>query len=164
MSAVSEKLNTLSAEKKKKLSEILKISGEEYGVYPLSAEQKRMWFLYNVGKNSSYYNITFGIGIKGELDEGLLEKAIAGILDDQKILRTNIIVLDGEAFQTVDAEYSFSLKTVEARDSKEEDKIFSDEYRKPFDLEREIPFRAILLRRSAADNEEIGRASCRERV
>ena len=95
MSAVSEKLNTLSAEKKKKLSEILKISGEEYGVYPLSAEQKRMWFLYNVGKNSSYYNITFGIGIKGELDEGLLEKAIAGILDDQKILRTNIIVLDG---------------------------------------------------------------------
>ena len=148
MNTILSRLESLPEEKKEKLLKVLKESGEEYGVYPLSAEQKRMWFLYQVDKKNPYYNIVFGIGISGSLDVKRLEQAIRFVISQQKMLKTYVIMLEGEAFQTEDTETDFTLETVNISSKEEETGLFDEAYRQSFDLEHELPYVIKLLRYS----------------
>ncbi len=146
MNEIAAKLNSLSDEKRKKLLDVLKSSGEEYGVYPLSSEQKRMWFLYNMDRKNPYYNVTYGMEINGELDTDAFEKAMKCVVANQKMFRTFVIMLDGEAFQTVDEEHEFRLETADIADRAGADRYFDEFYNRSFDLENEPPYKTILLR------------------
>ena len=48
----NENISALSENEKLKMEEILTNSGEEFNVYPLSAEQERMLFLYRMDKSN----------------------------------------------------------------------------------------------------------------
>lgn len=146
MNEIAAKLNSLSDEKRKKLLEVLRSSGEEYGVYPLSSEQKRMWFLYNMDRKNPYYNVTYGMEISGELDTEAFEKAMKCVVANQKMFRTFVIMLDGEAFQTVDEDHEFTLETADIADRAGADRYFDEFYNRSFDLENEPPYKTILLR------------------
>ena len=148
MNAILSRLESLPEDKKQKLLSVLKTSGEEYGVYPLSAEQKRMWFLYQMDKKNPYYNIVFGISISGSLDEKRLEQAIHTVIEQQKMLKTYVIMLDGEAFQTEEEESYFSLEVVNISSKQEEKQIFEEAYQQSFDLEHTLPYAIKLLKYS----------------
>ncbi|SES92591.1 SDR family NAD(P)-dependent oxidoreductase [[Clostridium] polysaccharolyticum] len=146
----SEKFRKLSEGEKKKFIQVLKQSGEDYNVYPLSSEQERMWFLYQMDKNNPYYNVTFGIHIKGELDKEIFKKAWEHLVQRNKVFTTTLIFVEGEAFQVVNEpeeafidELDLSLKEEKEALLKE---VFQKEYQKPFDLEEEFPIRVKLVK------------------
>ena len=58
---------------------------------PLSSSQKRLWFIHQLLKNKSLYNVCFALKFDGELNKVALEKAINKIIQGHKILRTKFL-------------------------------------------------------------------------
>ncbi len=56
---------------------------------PLSFAQERLWFLDQLNPNSSFYNISRTLRLKGKLDTVALQKSLNTILERQELLRTN---------------------------------------------------------------------------
>ena len=135
----------LDEEGKRKLLDRIKSSGEEFGIYPLSPEQRRMWFLYKTSQNKSEYNVTFSIDIEGRFDKEILKKALSELFSRQKVFKSRILELSGEAFQIVDNDAAPELEETEASDEKSIHKVYLDEYQKVFDLEEHLPIRTVLI-------------------
>ncbi|GAB2729538.1 non-ribosomal peptide synthetase [Nocardia thraciensis] len=55
---------------------------------PLSPAQQRLWFLHRFDPASGAYNIPLVLRLRGELDAGVLETAIADVIDRHEVLRT----------------------------------------------------------------------------
>ncbi|MFI5735097.1 amino acid adenylation domain-containing protein [Kribbella sp. NPDC051587] len=96
---------------------------------PLSAAQARMWFLHQLEGPSTTYLIPIALRLRGKVDVNALRTAFGDVLDRHEALRT--IVDPAGPFQRVLDEYEvpFSLGEAVAR---------------PFDLDRELPIRAVL--------------------
>ncbi len=99
----------------KKLSEYIKfqlqdneifyvpIQANKRDAYPLSFEQKRLWFLSKYTGKNSIYNIVTAFNITGELDTDLLEKSISSLLDRHQTFQTRFYEdLHGVPFQRLD--------------------------------------------------------------
>lgn len=128
-----------------KLLDRIRSSGEEFGIYPLSPEQRRMWFLYKTSQNKSEYNVTFSIDIDGKFNRNILEKALLQLFSRQKVFKSRILELSGEAFQIVDNDAVPDLNETEASDEKSIHKLYLEEYQKVFDLEADLPVRTVLI-------------------
>lgn len=150
----NENISALSENEKLKMEEILTNSGEEFNVYPLSAEQERMLFLYRVDKSNPYYNVAFGIKLVGKIEISILEKALDYLLRKHTALTTTLISIEGKTFQVVNELENFKLPIIDISNHKNIDqlleRIMEEEYLKPFDLEKELPIRVLLVQ---MDNE-----------
>ena len=88
----------LSAAKRALLAERLKgkakpaipvISRREPGaVVPLSFSQQRLWFLYQFEPDNPFYNVPFGLHLRGKLDTVALEQVLQTLMQRHEILRT----------------------------------------------------------------------------
>ncbi|WP_280264916.1 non-ribosomal peptide synthetase [Nocardia wallacei] len=63
-------------------------AGERPERIPLSPAQQRLWFLHRFDPGSGAYNIPLVLRLRGDLDAGLLETAIADVIDRHEVLRT----------------------------------------------------------------------------
>ncbi len=120
--------------------------------FPASSSQAQFFFLDRLSPGDPTLNVTMRWEIKGEVSFEHLEQAYRHVIDRHEILRTRLVMRDGEAVQEVLSGIDFKLDLVDlarlkpdARDARMSD-IFSELARQPFDLGQAGLLRATLVR------------------
>ena len=70
--------------------------------YPLSAGQRRMWFLDQL-EQGVHYNENFNLRLKGAVDIAILERTLQEILRRHEAMRSSFVVRDGQPVQLIRA-------------------------------------------------------------
>ncbi len=117
----------------------------------LTEAQRGLLVLSTLSEAASVaYHESVTMELRGRLDVDSLQKALAEIVDRHEALRVTFHLGDGDGYQQIAANVNFGA---EWRDVSEGEnpadaaqRILSDWERQPFDLTREIPVRACLLR------------------
>ncbi|WP_211472188.1 non-ribosomal peptide synthase/polyketide synthase [Collimonas humicola] len=68
---------------------------------PLSPEQQRLWLLQQLDPASTDYNICGAVRVRGKLDLGCLETALAMVAAKHELLRSCFVKNDGEPWQVI---------------------------------------------------------------
>ena len=120
---------------------------------PLSPAQRRLWFLEQLHGANADYNIPFVARLTGPLDVDALRQAVADVLERHESLRTVFPATDGRPRQQVlpvaDLPEPLTVRTLEGTDA---GSAVDALVRAPFELERDIPLRATLLRLEGEDH------------
>ena len=126
---------------------------------PLSFAQQRLWFLYRMQPQSSYYNIPVVLEFRGELDVGVLRGTLGVVVRRHESLRTTFYEdAGGEPRQRIGPPSVPPLPVVDlsalpkAVAAAEADRQIRAEVARPFDLGTGPIFRALLFRRGAGDH------------
>jgi amino acid adenylation domain-containing protein len=128
------------------------------GDFPLSFAQRRLWFLHELDPDSSAYNITGALRLRGVLDPAALELTLREIVHRHEALRTTFAVIGGEPVQRISPETSIALPVVDLGSLPEEirrgeaERLAVEEGRRRFDLHRGPVLRAVLLRLAAEEH------------
>src|SRR5690606_3291385 len=126
---------------------------------PLSFAQQRLWFLYRLEPESTAYNISGAMRVRGTLDTDALERSFSEIVRRHESLRTTFHEVDGRPVQRIHAPAPFALPITDlsglAPEEREAEvrRRAAEEASRPFDLEQGPLFRAELLR--LADDEHV---------
>src|SRR5258706_1998056 len=131
---------------------------EGASVFPTSFAQQRLWLLHQLDPESPVYNVARALRLVGTLNLNALQAALSEIVRRHATLTTILRVVEGQPVQSIEAaapvslEY-FSLSHVE-RENREAEcmRRLREEARRPFDLQRQWPFRALLLRLSETEH------------
>ncbi|MEJ8655376.1 amino acid adenylation domain-containing protein [Streptomyces sp. MS1.AVA.4] len=120
---------------------------------PLSAAQRRLWLVERIDGGSVAYNFPLVFRLRGELDLDALRAALTDVSERHEVLRTRFLEQDGEPYQWIaapgEAEPEFSVADCGERELPERIRAAQ---RRPFDLGRELPLRAEVLRVGPADH------------
>lgn len=124
---------------------------------PLSLAQQRVWFFSRLEPGSPLYTGIWASRWLGPLDQKALEAGIAEIIRRHAVLRTRFPASDEGPIAEVDHVGSFHLPlhpcTVPPQEREEEAREWAlAEACRPFDLAREHPLRATLLRLGPQDH------------
>jgi hypothetical protein len=122
------------------------------GPCPLSFPQQRLWFLDQWRPGSPVYNAALPMRVRGRIDAGALERALATVVERHEVLRTVLrsdadgpvqVVLDGVAFRLdrVDLSHLDASGREEAGLA-----LLREHARRPFDLGADLMLRATLVR------------------
>lgn len=128
------------------------VPGRREGPALLSFAQQRLWFLGELEPESWFYNLPFGLRIKGELDLSVLERSINEVVCRHDVLRTTIAVDNDQPVQIIAAEGVVSLMVEDFRslpDSRREEEVLraaKSEAQRLFDLSRGLLWRMRILR------------------
>ena len=122
--------------------------------YPLSAAQRRLWFIERMNPESPLYNIAEPVRLRGPLDTAALERSLTEITRRHEILRTSFRVAGGNPIQVVAPARGFSprLASYDASGEASAGTLVAAEVRRPFDLERGPLLRATLVRLAPEDH------------
>ena len=121
--------------------------GERPDPVPASLNQRRLWFLNRLEPDSAAYAVPVVLELEGELDTAALRGALEDVLARHEPLRTVLPAVDGEPVQRIlpaDGIASPLLAVDVPADRL--DAVVAAEIHRPFDITREIPLRAVLLR------------------
>ena len=66
-----------------------------------SYSQQRLWFLQQLDLDATAYNVSGAVRIKGQLDVDILERSFHEILGRHEVLRTSIVMEEGELRQKI---------------------------------------------------------------
>ncbi|HEX6911655.1 MAG TPA: amino acid adenylation domain-containing protein, partial [Longimicrobium sp.] len=119
---------------------------------PLSFAQQRIWLHEQARPGGADFNLALAVGLRGALDRGALERTLAEIVRRHEVLRTTFHLGDDGPVQAVHAEGGAFLRVERLPDGADEAEVLRRaraEVAKPFDLARDTPFRALLLRGDA---------------
>ncbi|WP_299411528.1 amino acid adenylation domain-containing protein [Acaryochloris sp. IP29b_bin.148] len=156
MTHLSESKASLStAEKRALLAKLLRDKvNQENQTYPLSYNQKSLWYLYQSDTSSAAYNLAFSARICSDVDTFALERAFQCLIDRHAILRTTYATENGEAIQIVHKKQQVSFEKIDSSswtfDQLNQQVIES--YRQPFDLKNGPVIRVNLFSSSAQDH------------
>ncbi|MCK9898325.1 non-ribosomal peptide synthetase, partial [Frankia sp. AgB32] len=116
------------------------------GRLPLSFAQRRLWFLNRLDQQSSTYNMTLALRLKGELDRDALRAAMVDVTTRHESLRTLLPEQDGIPWQQVMAPEAGApkLEIVEIPARQVPDAVAAF-VRQGFDLAEELPLRTRLF-------------------
>lgn len=68
---------------------------------PLSFAQQRLWFIDQLQKSSTEYNLPMAFRLRGRLEAKTLERAVAAIVERHESLRTRFVKTGGEPVQVI---------------------------------------------------------------
>jgi amino acid adenylation domain-containing protein len=127
------------------------------GPLPLSSAQRRIWLLEMMEPGRAWYHLPAVFRLRGALDAGALERALAALADRHEALRTVVREVDGEPAQVAaGAAFTLSTRDVSRLPAGQRDeaamRAAEDEARRPFDLAAGPLFRALLVRVAADDH------------
>ncbi|MFF3767585.1 amino acid adenylation domain-containing protein [Streptomyces sp. NPDC001922] len=131
---------------------------ERTGPVPASFAQERLWFLHQLDPGTSQYNFPVFLRLTGELDTGLLRRALEEIVRRHEVLRTVIVAEDGRAFQSVRPPGPLPLPLTDLTGHPEDDReaeaarLAREQYREPFDPGAGPVLRTSLLRLADSDH------------
>jgi len=114
---------------------------------PLSAAQRRLWFLSKLDAYRAAYNVPMAVHLAGPVEEAALQSALADVVARHEILRTIYPDTDGVPEQVAvdNTARTPVLRRLEAA-AGDLDALLNAEAAYQFDLEHEIPIRAALVR------------------
>ncbi len=120
---------------------------------PLSPAQRSMWFLQKLYPQSNAYHINLALELTGDLDEAALQHALNAIVERHSILRTTFPIFNDMPVQLIHPFKPVKLTHEDANQISEEEwentlRNIIRIYEKAFNLEKEIPTRYILVKRS----------------
>ena len=119
---------------------------------PLSYAQQRLWFIDQLARRSSQYNIPDILRFSGELDVRALQRTLETIAERHESLRTRISQLEGEPVQIIDEAVKVEVQIEDLTALGEYDqqehfkKTLEREWEEGFDLECGPLWRMRLLR------------------
>jgi amino acid adenylation domain-containing protein/thioester reductase-like protein len=108
---------------------------EEKEYYTLSAAQKRMYILSQLGDINSNYNISGVAVIEGELDKSHFEEAFKALLKRHESFRTSFEMAEGEPVQRIHQEVDFKPEFLRSTEDQVKE-IIDNFIKRPFDLSR----------------------------
>ncbi|MEV4240105.1 amino acid adenylation domain-containing protein [Nocardia sp. NPDC049737] len=121
--------------------------------HPLSAGQRRMWFLQTRDPEDTTLNICVAYRLTGALDEARLRDAVTAVVNAHDILRTTYgLDENGEPYQTVRSDLELYWQRHDLTDMPETGRsrrlevLARREFGRPFDLATESPLRVSLVR------------------
>ncbi|GLX51530.1 non-ribosomal peptide synthetase [Streptomyces hygroscopicus subsp. hygroscopicus] len=116
-------------------------------VLPLSAAQRRLWFLARMEGPSATYNAPLSLRLRGALDTSALRAALSDVVGRHEALRTVFPEQDGEPFQRV-LPAAEAVPELHVRNCADEDALAAAVRQAEhcvFDLSAELPVRAFLF-------------------
>ena len=119
---------------------------------PLSFGQQRLWFLYELEKESSHYNIARASRILGSLNITVLEQALTEIVRRHESLRTSFPSENGIPRQYIAPPTAIKIKQIDLRTLPESEREveaqrwIDREIIAVFDLSRDVLLKGTLLR------------------
>ncbi|HKY31335.1 MAG TPA: amino acid adenylation domain-containing protein, partial [Candidatus Polarisedimenticolia bacterium] len=125
---------------------------------PLSFAQQRLWFLHQIDPSSPAYNVPLALRLRGRLDHGVLQRALAEVIRRHDVLRARFPAAEGGLpAQIVEpfARFTLELEDLSGLDARKEDEAArraEAEACAPFSLERGPVLRARLLRLAPSDH------------
>ncbi|QKV97422.1 non-ribosomal peptide synthase/polyketide synthase [Streptomyces sp. NA02950] len=125
---------------------------------PLSAAQRRLWFLDDLTSGGTEYNTGAGLRLSGPLDTEALCRALDGLAARHDALRTTFATVDGHGVQRVAGRGTVPLERADlsglpaAGRATAVDRLLTEELSRPYDLERGPLTRALLIRLAADDH------------
>ncbi|GAA2347991.1 amino acid adenylation domain-containing protein [Streptomyces kunmingensis] len=124
----------------------------------LSYGQEQMWFLDRLDPDSTRYLVPLLVRLTGALDAGVLADAWQRLTDRHEILRTRYALHGEEPVQIVSARERAALPLEDLTHLPADERetrvraIVTGELFVPFDLERDLPVRARLIRLGDAEH------------
>ncbi|MFF0578131.1 non-ribosomal peptide synthetase/type I polyketide synthase [Streptosporangium saharense] len=117
--------------------------------YPLTQNQKALWFLKQLNPDGFAYNIGGAVEVRVELDPELMFDAVRALIRRHPILRGNFVLREGQALQRISPEAREDLALFDVQDEEWDDiyQMIIREYRRPYDLERDPLVRFRLFKR-----------------
>lgn len=122
--------------------------------FPLAANQRALWFLYQLQPDDMAYVITRIVRIRGVLDTGLFQQAWHRLVQRHAVLRTVFSGVEGEPVQEV-REASPPFLSIEDASRWSQARLFQrlqQEIQQPFRLEQGPLFRVSLFIRSPQEH------------
>jgi amino acid adenylation domain-containing protein len=125
--------------------------------HPLSYAQERFWFMDQLEPGKPWFNVQVYFRLRGALRLDALERAIETMVHRHEPLRTRFVIEDNHPRQVVDPEGT-PIEVVELAglDAAERDEraaqLAVEHSLRPFDLSRDVPFRAAIVRFAADDH------------
>jgi aspartate racemase len=120
--------------------------------FPVSFAQQRLWFLAQLEPDNPSYNVPQILRLKGELNVNTLEQTFNAIIARHESLRTTFKEIDGQPVQIVSSTCKIKLGfadlkgLAESERENEARRLAIIEVQRPFDLSRDYPLRALLVR------------------
>ncbi|MYS07605.1 non-ribosomal peptide synthetase, partial [Streptomyces sp. SID6041] len=113
---------------------------------PLTAAQRRLWFLDQMEGPSATYTIPFAVHLTGAVDPDVLRQALADVIGRHEVLRTSYPVVGDEPRQHIADPGRFTVPlTVAAVTEDELPARLAEEAGHLFDLAADLPLHAVLL-------------------
>ncbi|HVF55292.1 MAG TPA: amino acid adenylation domain-containing protein [Pyrinomonadaceae bacterium] len=128
------------------------------GLYPTSIDQERLWFIDQLQPGNTAYNIFTASRITGPLDVGVMERVVNEIVQRHEVLRTTFRVVDGQPMQFIAPTLEMNLSPLdlqhlpEAEREREAQRLATEDFMTPFNLEKGPLIRVRLLRLSPTDH------------
>ncbi|MYV91277.1 condensation domain-containing protein, partial [Streptomyces sp. SID1034] len=123
------------------------VAGERPERIPLSAAQRRLWFLDQMEGPSATYNIPLAVRLVGTLDTDALHLALGDVVARHEALRTVFPAEQGTPYQQVlPADRARPAPALIPATREALPELLRDLSATTFDLARELPLRADLLR------------------
>ncbi|MFI8195223.1 amino acid adenylation domain-containing protein [Streptomyces sp. NPDC085942] len=118
--------------------------------YPLTQNQKALWFLKHLNPDGYAYNIGGAVEVNVALEPDLMFDAVRRLIARHPALRTTFHLVDGQAVQRVseDAASDLALFDVQGEDWETIHATIVQEYRKPYDLAHDPLVRFRLFKRA----------------
>jgi amino acid adenylation domain-containing protein len=163
MDELDKRTAALSPAKRALLEQRLKATGgrvEHKGIRrsihqgppPLSFNQERLWFLYQLEPDSPAYNLPTWLRFEGELNVAAIRRSVNEVLRRHEILRTRIEAVEGRPVQVVESFIPLEIPLVDLSElpaeqrEAEAKRLCTKEAQKPFNLARDLMLRARLFR------------------
>ncbi|MEP2639451.1 amino acid adenylation domain-containing protein [Roseobacter sp.] len=124
----------------------------------ISAAQTRVWLMARLQPEQSAYHLSLSLRLSGPLNRDALERAIAAVAARHSVLRTHFPALDGLASVEIRPDYTPPLQdtdlstTPKAQQHAQLNAVRHQETARPFELERQPPWRVRLVKCAAEDH------------
>ena len=117
---------------------------------PISFTQRRLWYLDQLTPGTGVYNNPYVMRISGPLNVEALHKSLNVLVSRHEVLRTVFLAPGGNPVPVVLQKWTVELQQFDLRQSQdrelEAERIVSREAARPFNLARDLMFRAALIR------------------
>jgi amino acid adenylation domain-containing protein len=148
-----EILNELKQHKEKICTQLSE-SAREGALYPLSYNQRSLWFLHQLAPESAAYNVGFAVRIRSVVDAEAWRRAFQELLARHATLRTTFTKRGLEPVQAISRYQQVCFEQIEAShwDWPELIARVADAYKRPFNLEDGPVMRVNLFTRADDDH------------
>lgn len=117
---------------------------------PLSLAQQRLWLLTRIDDASAAYHMPSATRLRGPVDAPALGRALKALVARHEALRTRFETIDGEPCQRIADADAFEMRYLDLRGEADLERrrraLDAAFFDASFDLERDLPLRAELLR------------------